>query len=188
MFEFFIALFGILFYGAKYSSERHFIKQDNFNSEWRCNWMAIKVERLGYPFEELEKLKRDIRRNPDPYIEEVSDALLDAFGEDYGAKLIEHYRYGYVLWLTQLVLAKRGYIDPQVARYGYTCGKAGGLGHKQRLTMCRYIESYLRQNGEDDMRLMTSGGDRGEYQLQWIAPSIAEHSASYGGLKYKSPW
>lgn len=161
MFEFFIALFGGIYYGGKYAKEK---SQKRASDDWRKNRDAtIGSLRLRYEANyELEKWAEDFvasGKHYDEICEWFADDFQYVFGNDWKTKLKipqqgfptmvhlygkqeYHWRMpsAHVMWVCNLLLAKKGKMSYWVITWGFP---VGGIYEKDM--SIKFVERIERQ-------------------------------------------
>lgn len=171
MFEFFIALFGGLFYGNKYSREKS--KQKAFEDKQSARMSTLESVRSRYVAStELERWAKDLILNGRNF-EDICNWFAEDFryvlGSDWKQKLRippnpmlhsglsknDAYSFcipaNHIYWVYHLLLAKQGKIDHGVPSYGYSIG---GINEKDmNIKFAECIEGQLLNAGVSGIRL-----------------------------------
>lgn len=171
MFELFIALFGGLYYGCKYSSEK--AKASAFDARRNARAATREDIKLRYVASyEAEQKAKDFLSSGEHYDEICSWFAEDfqyAIGNDWKEKLRMPKKYlplvcvygkrsypwsmpsAHIMWAYHLLLAKYGKIDHGVPSYGYP---VGGIDDKDMtIKFAECIERRLNNAGARDIRL-----------------------------------
>lgn len=163
MFEFFIALFGGLFYGNKYSNEKAKLKA--FDERQKAYSLTRDdIEARYVANYELEKWAKDFISSGQ-HFEDICNWFAEdfryVFGSDWKNKLrippvypaprtyMEANSHG--TWVYHLLLARKGKIDHGVPGFGYPIG---GINEKDMtIKFAECIEGQLLNAGVRDIRL-----------------------------------
>lgn len=171
MFEFFIALFGGLFYTNKYFNEKAKLKAFDFRQKEQLATLAD-IESKYSASLELEQWAKDFISSGDHYDEICTWFAEDfryALGRDWKEKLLipteflpmtriyrkQDYPWvmpsAHVMWVYHLLLAKRGKIDHWAITSGFPIG---GLSEKDmNVKFAECIEGQLMNAGVRGVRL-----------------------------------
>lgn len=203
MLEFFIGLFGSIYYGARLGSERRRKKAAD------ARWEAMLAEKDAFrkKYEATLELEEELGnwvRNPKNFDEicwMLHDELVAVYGEEYREKL--HIRtdraagepflslYSFSVediddgdWITHLLLAKMGMIGSNFWFEGYALGPKNTSEHAKRIEYCRQIEKNLIEHGVEDgyLYLLPGIGYTSVNGVLKREPRFHEH---YGHLTFK---
>lgn len=197
MWDFLYLLFAGTCIFTKYNSEKVF--RDNYESisHDRSQWNKEMIEKLSPPQEEYQDIINRIEFKPGVAMEEVSDALIQVFGQDYKTVFSEKYFtssyketiYDYhhrtKFWLRQLILAKHGYIDPKYASFGYKYTNSSL--RDTNIKMCQQIENYLHLSGHNDMYLYAYDNEY-DFRLFWLPEWYPSRASRKIHMQYKRLW
>lgn len=171
MFEFFIALFGGLFYGIKYSNEKSKLK--SYDEQRAIHEATYNYIQSSYVASyETEQWAKDFASSGEHY-DEICSWFAEEFryvlGKDWNEKLriptkflpmscIYGKQYpwlmpsAHIMWVYHLLLAKQGKIDHGVPGFGYPIGGINDKNTSIKFAEC--IERRLIQAGANDIRLV----------------------------------
>lgn len=171
MFELFIALFGGLYYGNKYTTENSKLKAyDQKQNIWQNEYTGIKFK-YGADYETEQWAKEFVAsgKHYDEICNWFSEEFRYVFGDDWRKKLViptpsRNLRqlYGnkvfpwslpcaHVMWVYHLLLAQRGKIDDWAISQGYP---VGGIDDKDMtIKFAKCIEARLLEAGVYNIRL-----------------------------------
>ncbi len=167
MFEFFIALFGGLFYGNKYSREKAKEKEyynERISRESLYNDILARYGASSKLESDTRELIKDTKRFKDVCFDLLSEDFFYAIGADWKERVFpsrimlrpddfkSYIPFYYISdWAYHLLLARSGKIDRMRLTNGYTIG---GLDYKDidiRFAEC--IEKHLINSGVQGVRL-----------------------------------
>lgn len=183
MFEFFIALFGGLFYGNKFSKEKAELKAADRRIESMRARMNILQSKYGASFEFQNEVKKYISSG------EHYDDICKLFQEDFRFALGEHWReilripktakevddadflYPalHTYWVYHLLLTVRGKLHPTNITMGYKLGDIECCKQNVRFVEC--IERRLRARDINDVKFVleleqfSNGSSRTRFDL-----------------------
>lgn len=166
MFEFFLALFGGTYLGAKLLSERSAIKSFDEKCDKHRKIDEEYEQLLVAPYELREEVKKRILsgNNVNEIYEELKDDLMFVFGENYREKFflpwfrvygdigdLRHSKY----WAYHLLLSHKGKVDCFTYSHGFPIG---GIEDKDKnIKICQRIEYNLQLNGINTRLVMRPG-------------------------------
>lgn len=166
MVDFFIALFGGLYYGGKYLNEKSKSKAyDRRVALYNATRNRIESYVADYSTEQWAKNFVLSGKNYDKICDWFANDFRYVLGSDWKSKLQipTHSMYvargmnpwsdprAHVMWVYHLVLARRGKIDSRIPSYGYPIG--GSKNKKKAIKFAKRIEERLHSAGVPDVRL-----------------------------------
>ena len=155
MFSIFTALFGGLYYGGKYLSEKSEIKRINQETESQLNKMESFKSKYGASYEMASELKDYIMCGK--HFEDICNTLHleleDVLGKDWkkNVEIPNGYRINYgcflpdqhIYWVYHLLLSKKGKMDRYDMFSGYS---VSAIYTKERnIKFLQHIENNLRE-------------------------------------------
>lgn len=190
MFEFFIALFGGIYYLSKYTNDK--AKDKAYRVKFEEKMELQKNIRTRY--EADEKLCRWAKRmilsgeNYDKICEWFAEDLKYTFGTDWKSKLVIPHEYPsfhsvddfptniqyHITWVYHLVLAKHGKIDPSVIWNGFKLGYTDEDVHVNT----RFAECV-------ELQLLNAGVENVRFALE-LSPYTSWNEIKGGNIKIES--
>lgn len=170
MFELFIALFGGVFFIAKYANDQAKSKESDLRIRSQQELRELLRRKYEASHELEESAKEHIRcgAHYDEICEEFAEDFRYVFGSDWKSKLnIPHglfymrnyrskdYPWGmpsvHISWVYHLMLAKQGKIDWTIFGHGYPIGGVADKDMNIRFAEC--IENHLHAAGATEISL-----------------------------------
>lgn len=166
MFEFFIALFGGLFYGNKFHQEKVELKEADRRIEKMRTQISVLQKKYGASFEFQNEVKRYISSG------KHYDDICNLLQEDFRFALGEHwkdiiclpktekevdesdflYPESHTFWVYHLLLTVRGKLHPTNITSGYSLGNIDCCKQNVRFMEC--IERRLRTRDIEDVKFV----------------------------------
>ena len=194
MFEFFLALFGGIYWGSKCINEKHQKRKYNYSKKQS----RIIDESITATKEEEINLKNSLlSENRLELLQSIAPELSEIYGDTWYREFSDtsdfdtQYNWIEYPWGTafNLLLAKKG-LKPRMSGYYYDLSGGGDITER-KVKVCKLIEKNI-QTLHPELRMIFIPGNKSFddytfYEEIYMGELWWEHNATFLGGKYKIP-